>query len=427
LPEDAGLAPDWGTGVRIVTDDVVRARQPGDGGDGPDPFAPAQLGPIQLRNRFIKAATFEGMADDNLVTDRLIDFHRVMAAGGLGMTTVAYLAVSTDGQGAPAEIVVRPEAVAGLRRLADAVHAEGAAVSAQIGHAGPVAAAPGSKGLAPSRIFSPLAMKFTKAVDDDDIARITRDFADAARLLQDAGFDAVEIHLGHNYLLSAFISPALNKRTDRWGGSVANRVEFPRQVTRAVREAVGSSMAVAGKLNMADGYRGGIWLDESIEAARLLESDGVLDALELTGGSSLKNPMYLFKGDAPIEEMAQVMPKAVRPAFKAFGKKFMPSYPFEEAYFLPFARQFREALSMPLVLLGGVNRLDTVHRAMSEGFEFVAMGRALLREPDLLQRWQKGLTSEALCIHCNKCVPTIYGGTHCVLVAPGARPGHTSS
>src|SRR3954447_9770868 len=138
-----------------------------------DPFAPAQLGPKTLRNCFIKAATFEGMAKGNLVTDRLIDFHRVMAAGGLGMTTLAYLAVSTDGQGAPAEIVVRPEAVAGLRRLADAVHAEGAAVSAQIGHAGPVAAATGRKGLAPSRIFSPLAMKFTRAVDDHDIDRIT--------------------------------------------------------------------------------------------------------------------------------------------------------------------------------------------------------------------------------------------------------------
>src|SRR5207302_7020325 len=238
------------------------------------------------------------------------------------------------------------------------------------------------------------------------------------------GCDAVGIHLGHSSLLSAFLSPGLNKRADRWGGSIANRAEFPRRVTRAVREAVGPSMAVTAKLNMADGFRGGIWLDESIEAARLLESDGVLDAIELTGGSSLKNPMYLFRGDAPIEEMAQAAPRALRPAFKLLGSKFMPSYPFEEAFFLPFARQFREALSMPLVLLGGVNRLDTVHRALAEGFEFVAMGRALLREPDLLQRWQKGLTSEALCIHCNKCVPTIYDGTHCVLVAPGARPGH---
>jgi 2,4-dienoyl-CoA reductase-like NADH-dependent reductase (Old Yellow Enzyme family) len=397
---------------------------PGEAANGPDPFAPARLGPLELRNRFIKAATFEGMAVDGLVTDRLIDFHRTMAAGWVGLTTLAYLAVSPDGQGAPAEIVVRPAAVEGLRRLADAVHDEGAAISAQIGHAGPVAAGTGHTGLAPSRIFSPMALKFTKAATEADIARITADFARAASLLQEAGFDAVEIHLGHSYLLSAFLSPALNKRDDRWGGSVANRVEFSRQVTRAVREAVGSSMAVIAKLNMADGFPGGIWLPDSMEAAALLESDKVLDAIELTGGSSLKNPMYLFRGDAPIEEMARAFPQPLRTGFRLMGSRFLPSYPFEEAYFLPYARQFRHRLTMPLVLLGGINRPDTARTAMAEGFEFVAIGRALLREPDLLRRWQGGDTREGLCVHCNKCMPTIYQGTHCVLVPPEERPGH---
>jgi 2,4-dienoyl-CoA reductase-like NADH-dependent reductase (Old Yellow Enzyme family) len=389
-----------------------------------DPFGEARIGPVRLRNRFIKAATFEGMAEGGLVSDRLIAFHRAMAAGGLGMTTLAYVAVSEDGQGAPAEIVARPEAVPGLRKLADAVHAEGAAISAQIGHAGPVAAATGRRGLAPSRTFSAMALRFTAAVGEHDLARIRADFARSARLLQDAGFDALELHLGHNYLLSAFLSPALNRRTDRFGGSLENRAEFPRQVVRAVRDAVGSSMAVLAKLNMADGYPGGLWLDDSIRAARLLESDGALDAIELTGGSSLRNPMYLFRGEAPIEEMARAFPQPLRAAFRLAGKRFLPSYPFEEAYFLPYARQFRAALSMPLVLLGGINRLDTVQRALAEGFGFVALGRALLREPDLLRRWQRGDTGDALCVHCNKCMPTIYRGTHCVLVEPGKRPGH---
>lgn len=389
-----------------------------------DPFAPADLGPVRLRNRFIKAATFEGMAKRGLVTDRLIDFHRTMAAGGLGMTTLAYLAVSPDGQGAPAEIVVRPEAVEGLARLADAVHGEGAAVSAQLGHAGPVAAGTGHTGLAPSRIFSPMAMRFTKAVTEADIARITDSFGTAASLLRQAGFDAVEVHLGHGYLPSSFLAPALNKRTDRWGGSLENRAAFARQVVRAVRDAVRQEMAVLAKLNMADGFPGGLWVDESVQVARLLEADGTLDAIELTGGSSFKNPMYLFRGEAPIAEMAASFPQPVRTAFRLFGKRFLPSYPFEEAYFLPYARQFRDALSMPLVLLGGINRLETVQAAMEEGFEYVAMGRALLREPDLLRRWQAGDAGESLCVHCNKCMPTIYRGTHCVLVPPGERPGH---
>ena len=131
-----------------------------------DPFAPAKLGPLTLRNRFIKAATFEGLGENNLVSERLVAFHRTMAAGGLGMTTIAYVAVSEDGQGAPNEIVVRPEALPGLRRIADAVHAEGAAISAQIGHAGPVSASIGRKALAPSRQFSPMSFSFTRAVED---------------------------------------------------------------------------------------------------------------------------------------------------------------------------------------------------------------------------------------------------------------------
>ena len=390
----------------------------------PDPFTPAALGPKTLRNRFIKAATFEGMARKGMVTDRLVDFHRAVAAGGVGMTTLAYLAVSPDGQGAPAEIVVRGEAVPGLAKLAEAVHAEGAAVSAQLGHAGPVAAGTGHTGLAPSRVFSPMAVRFTRAVTDDDIARITADFARSASLLRDAGFDAVELHFGHGYLLSAFLSPGLNRRRDRWGGSVANRAAFARQVALAVRDAVGTDLAVLAKLNMDDGFPGGLWLDESMEVAMMLEADGALDALELTGGGSFKNPMYLFRGEVPLEEMTSVYPQPMRTAFKLLGPRFLKAYPFEEAYFLSYARQFREALSMPLVLLGGINRIETVRDALAEGFEFVAMGRALLREPDLLQRWQKGDYGEGLCVHCNKCMPTIYRGTHCVLVAPEDRPGH---
>jgi 2,4-dienoyl-CoA reductase-like NADH-dependent reductase (Old Yellow Enzyme family) len=388
-----------------------------------DLFAPAPLGPLTLRNRVIKAATFEGLAPKGVVTDRLIDFHRAFAHGGVGMTTLAYCAVADDGRGAPREIVVRPEALPGLQRFTDAVHATGAAASIQLGHAGPVAAGTGHQGLAPSRVFAPQAMRFTRAVTEDEVRRIIGDFARSATLAADAGFDAVELHFGHGYLVSAFLSPRLNRRSDGWGGSVEHRARVAREIAAAVRTAVGDRIAVIAKWNMADGVAGGLWLDDSIAAARLLEADGTLDALELTGGSSFQNPMYLFRGEAPVEEMAQSFPKPLRLGFKLTAKRFMPSYPFEEAYFLPYARQFRAALDMPLILLGGINRVETAQRALAEGFPFVAMGRALLREPDLLSRWQKGLTSESLCIHCNKCMPTIYVGTHCVLVEPSARPG----
>lgn len=382
-------------------------------------FQEARLGPLKLSNRFIKAATFEGLAPENVVSDELISFHRRIAEGGVGMTTIAYCAVAPDGQGAPNEIVVGPPAAEGLRRFTDAIHETGTAASIQLGHAGPVGAGAGQKGLSPSRVFAPQALRFTRAAGEDDLQRAIQNFASAAKIAADSGFDALELHFGHGYLISSFLSPKLNRRKDRWGGTLENRARLAREVAQAVRLAVGDDIALIAKFNMADGVAGGFWLDESVTVARMLETDGHLNALELSGGSSFQNPMYLFRGEAPIHEMASAFPQPLRMGFKLGAGRFLREYPFEEAYFLPYARQFRDALDMPLILLGGLNRLDTVENALAEGFEFVALGRALLREPGLIRRWQAGDESEALCIHCNKCIPTIYQGTHCVL-APSA-------
>ena len=387
----------------------------------PDAFTPARLGPIELRNRIIRAATFEGMTGDQTVSDRLVKFHCTMARGGVGMTTLAFCAVSPEGAGTPNELILRDEAVPGLRRLAEAAHAEGAAVSAQIGHAGAVAAAAGIRGLAPSPVFHPLAMKRMKQATVEDIQRIIGDFASGAKRLRDAGFDAVEIHLGHGYLASEFLSPKLNRRRDEWGGSLENRARFSREVARTVKEAVGDHMAILAKLNMDDGVRGGFSLEESIEVARMLEADGTLDAIELTCGSSLQNPMYFFRGDAPIKEMAANMPKAAALGMKLFGRFFLKSYPFEEAYLRKQALQVRAALDMPLVLLGGINRRESIDRAMAEGFDFVAMGRGLLSDPRLINEMARGNADESRCDHCNKCMATIYAGTHCVLVDEDLR------
>jgi len=382
-------------------------------------FRPGQLGPITIRNRIIKAATFEGRTPKGQVTDDLVDFHVKVAAGGVGMTTVAYLAVSPEGRTARACIVLGEETLPGLKRLTDAIHGEGAAAAAQLGHAGPVANAKSNRApaLAPSRHIG-LMGNVAQAITEADIARVTSDYEKGADVAVQAGFDSLEIHLGHNYLLSAFLSPKLNKRKDGWGGKIENRARFARQVVEAVRRGAGDKVAVTAKLNMVDGVPGGLWLDESVDVARMLEADGHLDALELTGGSSLANPMYLFRGDAPLEEFGATLPPALKVGFRLLGKRFMPSYPFEEAFFLPYARQFREALTMPLILLGGINRLETIEHAIDLGFPFVAMGRALLREPDLVNKLEKGSSTESLCIHCNKCMPTIYSGTRCVLVTP---------
>ena len=396
----------------------------------PDVFSPAKLGPLTLRNRIIKAATFEAATPHALVTDDLVNYHRRPAAGGVGMTTVAYCAVSPGGRTEGRQIWMRPAAVAGLRRLTDAVHAEGAAISAQIGHAGPVADSRSNKAtaLAPVRFFNPIAMKFAKRATRADIDDVIAAHADAARLAVDAGFDAVEIHLGHNYFCSSFLSPLINRRDDEFGGSLDNRAKVARGVVQAVRRAVeqdgAGRIAVTAKLNMADGVRGGISTEESLRTARWLQEDGGLDALELTAGSSLVNPMYLFRGDAPVKEFANAFKPPMRWGVRMLGKNFLREYPYREAYLLRDAQLFRAELTMPLILLGGITNRETMDKAMAEGFDFVAMGRALLAEPDLLNRIQAdgdAHTVKSVCTHCNQCMTTIYSHTHCVVTGAPDR------
>ena len=386
----------------------------------PDPFAPAQLGPLTLRNRIIKSATYENMARRGLVTDQLIDFHVRQAAGGVGMTTVAYCAVSREGRPDGRQVWWRPEALPGLRALTGAVHAAGAAISAQIGHSGPVGneRATGGPALAPGRYFSSQSFRVARPATREDLARVIQQHGEAATMAIEAGFDAVEVHLGHNYLASSFLSPRLNKRGDEYGGSLENRARLALAVTEAVRDAAGDKIAILAKLNMDDGVPGGFGLAEAVTVAQWLERAGTIDALEMTGGSSLLNPMYLFKGDAPVKEFAAAMPPPLRLGVRLFGKRLLRSYPYTDGYFLADAGKVRAAVRLPMVALGGITSRPVIERAMAEGFEFVAMGRALLMEPDLVTRMAADPATRSACTHCNKCMATIYsrGGTRCALL-----------
>ncbi|MYR07049.1 NADH:flavin oxidoreductase [Gordonia sp. SID5947] len=395
----------------------------------PDPFTPARLGPLTLRNRLIKCATFEGATPDALVTDDLIDFHREVAAGGVAMTTVAYCAVAPEGRTDRHQIWLRDEAMPGLRQLTDAIHAEGALAAAQLGHAGPVANSVSNrkKALGPSRIPAPMGMSVTQKLDADGITEMLTTFRRAARIAVDSGFDGLEIHCGHNYLISCFLSPLLNHRRDGYGGSLVNRARFAREVVEAVRDEVGDEAAVWAKLNMFDGVGtpgpghggrlSGFNIDEACAVAQLLESDGHLDAIEPTAGSSLLNPMYLFHGEPPREEFADAFRGAMRLGLKAMSPVFLKHYEYHDAYLLPLARQLRAAVRMPLILLGGITDRASMDLALAEGFDFVAMGRALLREPDLPLLIQADPTTTSRCVHCNLCMPTIYSHTRCPIRA----------
>ena len=385
-------------------------------------LTPTRLGPLTLRNRIVKCATYETRTRDGLVTDALIAWHREFARGGVAMTTLAYCSASADGRTFPDQIWMREAAVPGLRRFCHAMHAEGAAAAMQLGHAGFFAdpRATGERPAGPSRQFSAHARTMARALTEADLDRITDDFAAAARLAAQAGFDGLEVHCGHGYLLSQFLSPWNNRRTDRWGGDVERRAAFPRRVLRAVRDAVGPGVAVWAKLNMDDGFAGGLTLDDGLAFARLLEADGHVDALQLTGGHTTKTPMYLMRGDSPLEELFARDPSRLRRfAMRVLGPWLLKNYPFEEAFFLDAARRFRSTVGLPLMLLGGVNRLDTMERAVGEGFELIALGRALIRTPDLVQRFADGRATDSGCTHCNLCVARMgHAPTSCPLREP---------
>jgi 2,4-dienoyl-CoA reductase-like NADH-dependent reductase (Old Yellow Enzyme family) len=386
-------------------------------------FTPFRLRGLTLRNRVVKAATFEGMTPAGVPTPALRAHHRALAEGGVGMTTVAYCAASADGRTFADQLWMRPAVVPALRELTDAVHAAGAAASLQLGHCGFFTRNPALRGRGPrgpsftlNAYGLPAGLPFARAMSEADVARVVDDFGAAAAGAVAAGFDAVELHLGHGYLLSQFLSPATNRRRDRFGGSLENRLRLPLAVVGRVRAAVGDAVPVLAKTNLRDGFRGGLELDESVAVARALEAAGV-DALVLSGGFTSRTPFYLFRGPAPLRAMiAAERSRLQRLVLRLVGPTFIRSSPFEELFFLPLARRVREAVRMPLVLLGGVVSLANLDRALAEGFELVAMGRALVADPDLIVRFQRGEATRSRCTACNECVAEMErGGVRCVL------------
>jgi 2,4-dienoyl-CoA reductase-like NADH-dependent reductase (Old Yellow Enzyme family) len=389
------------------------------------PFRPLRLGGLSLRNRVVKAATYEGMTPGGEVSAGLVEHHRAIAAGGAAMTTVAYCSVTPDGRTFRDQLFMRPQLVASLATLTDAVHREGAAASLQLGHCGSFC---NNRDLERRRPFGPSRAINTlgalsgrvlaDAMSEADIEATTEAFVTSSRLAREAGFDAVELHLGHGYLLSQFLCPATNRRTDAWGGSLENRARFPLEVARRVRASLPASFPVLAKVNLRDGFRGGLELDESVQLARWLEARG-LDALVLSGGFVSRDAFYLFRGERPLRQMIEAeKSRAQRIALRLFGPAVIREYPFEPLYFLPEAREVRRAVRMPLVLLGGVKSMDDLETAMREGFELAAMGRALIHDPALIAKYQAGSKRTSGCIPCNQCVAEMEreGGVRCVRV-----------
>lgn len=391
----------------------------------PSPFDPVRIGPLQLRNRFIKSGANEGMAKGGTPSKMLVEHHRAIAAGGAAMTTVAYCAVSADGRTFVDQVQLEPGSVKHLRVLTDAVHGEGAAACAQITHGGAFTFLPelstryprsASGGFNAAGVIS--GRLFRTGMKPDDLERTAGEFVAAARRAREAGFNAVELHMGHGYLLSQFLSPAYNKRRDQYGGSTENRARFPAMVLRRVLDAVGKDLAVTCKVCVTEGFKGGATAEDAAVVAQVLEREGA-HLLVLSGGMNVEAPWAIFGSPMPRAATEGLQNPVIRTATRIM-RLWEPKISFHEMYFMEHSRKVRAAVRMPLAYLGGVKSVAGVEQAMAEGFDCVVMARALIHDAQLVNKFRSGEATQSGCTACNECVVMMYtpGGTSCVLNAP---------
>ena len=394
-------------------------------------YQPLTIGPLTLRNRFIKAATNEGMAKGGIVSKGLGAFHERMAAGGVAMTTVAYCATSMDGRTFVDQAVLTPDSRADFRALTDAVHRQGAAASAQITHAGSFTfldkdTLQTNRPLSSSGGFNKVGVMsgryFKKAMTRAEMDAISQEFVDAAIEARESGFDAVELHMGHGYLLSQFVSPIYNRRRDAYGGTIEKRMTFPREILSRVLDAVGKDMAVLVKYSMTDGPKGN-QIREGIKVAQILESTGAHMAV-LSNGLNVESISAMFGSNLPKPSKSSSPNPIIALGMWIQSLTEPKAVTFRENYLRELASQVRASVTMPLAYLGGVQSAAGVETAMTDGFDAIAMGRALVFDAALINQMQSGAVEASGCTACNRCVTMMYtpGGTSCILSKNGMDP-----
>lgn len=376
-------------------------------------FTPCKIGPVELRNRTIRSAAFENMCQGNRPTQALFDYHTAVARGGIGMTTVAYAAVNRSGLSFDGQLWMREEIVPELRKLTDAIHKEGAKASIQLGHCGNMThkSTCGSIPVGASSGFNLYSPTIVRKMREDEILQLVKDFGKAVCLAREAGFDCVEIHAGHGYLISQFLSPYTNHRHDKWGGSLDNRMRLMRMVIEEVMDKAGDDIAVIVKTNMYDGFKRGMQVDDCITVAKELERLGV-HALVLTAGFVSRAPMTVMAGAMPLKTLAYYMDMRrfwwLKIGVLLFGRLMMPTVPYKEAYFLDTAKIFRENLSLPLIYVGGMISKDKMDEVLDNGFVAFQMARSLINDTDFVNKLMSGEVQKSGCGHSNYCIGRMY-------------------
>lgn len=376
-------------------------------------FTPVTIGPVTLRNRVIRSAAFENMAYDNSPSQDLYDYHVAVARGGVGMTTLAYASVNRSGLSFDGQLWMRPEIVPGLKRITDAVHEAGAKCSIQLGHCGNMThrATCGCMPVGASSGFNLYSPTFVRGLKTAEIDELVEDFGRAVNLAREAGFDCVEIHAGHGYLISQFLSPYTNHRRDEYGGSLDNRMRLMRRVITRVLEAADNDLGVVVKMNMHDGFRRGMQEAECLEVARELERLGV-HAIVLSAGFVSKAPMEVMRGAMPLRTLAHYMDLRkfwwLKALVRVFGRVMIPTVPYKEGYFLEDALKFRAAVKLPLIYVGGMVSRQKMEEVLAAGFQGLQMARALVRDTDFVNKLHRGEVVRSECRHSNYCIGRMY-------------------
>ncbi len=376
-------------------------------------FTECQIGPITLRNRTIRSAAFENMCYGNKPSQDLFDYHTAVARGGVGMTTIAYAAVNKSGLSFDGQLWMREEIIPELKKLTDAIHAEGAKASIQLGHCGNMThrATCGQMPVGASGGFNLYSPTFVRKLKISEIKSLVKDFGHAVDLCKKAGFDCVEIHAGHGYLISQFISPYTNHRKDEYGGSLDNRMRFMREVISEVMEHAKNDIAVVVKTNMYDGFKSGMQIPECITVAKELEKLGV-HALVLSAGFVSRAPMDVMRGAMPIKTLAYYMDMKkfwwLKLGLHIGGRIIIPPVPFKEAYFLETAKKFRQELNIPLIYVGGLISKNKMEEVLDEGFVALQMARALINDTDFINKLKSGECEKSECKHSNYCIGRMY-------------------
>ena len=376
-------------------------------------FTPVTIGPVTLRNRVIRSAAFENMAYGNSPSQDLYDYHVAVARGGVGMTTLAYAAVDRSGLSFDGQLWMRKEIVPDLRRITDAIHAEGAKASIQLGHCGNMThrSTCGCMPVGASGGFNMYSPTFVRSLKVNEIHDLVKAFGNAVNLAREAGFDCVEIHAGHGYLISQFLSPYTNRRHDEFGGSLENRMRFMRMVISEVMKAAGDDIGVIVKMNMHDGFKKGMQRAECLEVAKELERLGV-HAIVLSAGFVSKAPMEVMRGAMPLKTLAHYMDMKkfwwLKAALLTIGRLLIPTVPYREGYFLEDAMQFRQVMKLPLIYVVGLISKDKMEEVLAAGFQGLQVARALVHDTDFVNKLHSGEITCSGCKHSNYCIGRMY-------------------